>query len=147
MKGMVCPYEDAVRAAMQGGRAEGALASHTDACPACGEVAQVAAFFQALIRGDGDDRPLPDPDTILQRARVADVLLAREAVVAQASRPLLCVEWIALAALALGVPLWVMAGGWPSSLPSASAVATSLVAALWGAAVLLAFSALRMEDI
>jgi hypothetical protein len=109
-------------------------------------VAQVAAFLQVLARADEMEGPLLDPDVILHRARLADILWQREQASARAACPVLLAEVATLSVVALGPFVWFLAAGRLPSLAGASGLPAAVLAALSGLAVLFTFSVLRAEE-
>lgn len=103
-----CAFEDEVARAARNGRWSEQIAAHRDRCPACAEVAVVAA----ALASDADELaahapPLPDPGLIWLRARLA----VRERQVKRAVRWISVVQKAALVctvavALAFAPEVW-----------------------------------------
>lgn len=121
-----CEREQAVLEAAQSNRWPEELRAHAAGCPVCADVALVARFMQTMAEETKAEAALPDAGRIWWKAQ----LLAKQAAVERATRPIAIVEKIAYGCVALALAggllwMWPLIGGWLAQLRSAWTLVSS----------------------
>ena len=107
MKQAICPPEGAVLRAARTDQWEGSLKSHVAECASCRELVQTTRWMQTLAQRSETDMLMPDAGLLWWKAHLAQIHAHAE----QAQKPLVVVEVISEAAIALA-PIALALAGW-----------------------------------
>ena len=126
MKQAICPPEGAVLRAARTDQWEGSLKTHVANCPVCREIVQTSRWMQALAQRSEKDMLLPDAGLLWWKAHLSQIHAHAE----QAQKPLVVVEVISEAAIALAAIALALAGWLTWSWSEVPGVMTGLLTGL-----------------
>ncbi|MCZ6489532.1 MAG: hypothetical protein O7A06_03250 [Acidobacteria bacterium] len=126
MKQVICPQEGAVSKAARKDQWEESLTAHVAGCPSCREIVQTSRWMQALAQRSETDMLLPDAGLLWWRAHLSQIHAHAE----RAQKPLVVVEVISEATIALA-PIALALAGWLTwNWSEAQGLGTKLLAGL-----------------
>lgn len=113
MEQMSCLQEIAVSKSAVSGEWDESLRQHAAICPVCREALQAALWMQSLAQAEISSATVPDPSIVWQRARLSELLAAKQAKVQASLRLAKYIEAASVALVLLTITSWV-AWNWQS---------------------------------